>query len=57
MILREREIELFEANRSYKELRERMNSERVDDIEFLPYDVVSTARGDNNVEDVYKRQQ
>ena len=46
---RQREIELFEVSKSYKELRERMNSERVDDIELLPCDVVGAARGDNNV--------
>ena len=50
-------IEVFEVSRSYKELRDRMNNERVDDyIEFLPGDVVSAARGVNNVDDlpIYK---
>ena len=53
----DRKIQLFEVSRSYKELRVRVKIERVDDyIEFLPGDVVSAARGDNNVDDlpVYK---
>ena len=50
---REGEIVLFEVSMSYKELMERVKSERVNDyIEFLPYDVVSAARGDNNVDNI-----
>ena len=42
---------MFEVSRSYKELRERVNSERVDDyIEFLPCDVVGAAIDDDNVD-------
>ena len=49
-------IELFKLKRGYRELVGMLDIERVDDIEFLPCDVVSAARGDNNVDDlpVYK---
>ena len=43
----DRKIELFEVSRSYKELRQRLKSERVkDDIEYLPCDVTSAANDD-----------
>ena len=48
---------MFDVNRTYKKLRDRMNSERIDDyIEFLPGDVVSAAPVSYTHLDVYKRQ-
>ena len=53
---RVRVIELFKLKRGYRELVGMVDIERVDNIEFLPCDMVSAARGDTNVDDlpVYK---
>ena len=48
-----REREIFKVNRGYKELVERLDIERIDDIEYLPCDVISTAANDDNVDNEY----
>ena len=45
--MREREIELFDVSRSYEELLERINSERVNKIKNLPCCENSAAMDDN----------
>ena len=48
--MREREVEWFKLNGSYKELLERINSERVNKIKNLPCCENSAAMDDDNVD-------
>ena len=46
----DRKIETFKVSRRYKELIERLDIERVNNIEYLPCEIVSGANDDNDID-------
>ena len=47
---REKEVEMFKLKRCYGELIEKINMERISNIQYLPYEVISTIVNDDYID-------